>query len=76
MAKWLVSRGVLHFFRYFVVGLTRQRFSICEGCEHLYLSSESNETEDMVVLCPKCWAVCLEDGSEILLEDVERSTHC
>jgi hypothetical protein len=66
---------IRHFLKYVLYGLFShfgERLSICEGCEDLYWTENGNVTEDMVVLCPKCWRVCLDDGDAILLEDCEQ----
>ncbi len=55
----------------FFVWLFRGRLALCEGCEGLWWASQLSETEDMVLLCPICWKLCLEDGDAILLEDCE-----
>jgi hypothetical protein len=53
----------------FIIWLSRHYIESCEGCERLYWASNGHETDDMVMLCPKCWKICIDDPDCCGVED-------
>ena len=55
----------------FIIWLSRHYIESCEGCERLYWSNHGHETDDMVMLCLKCWLSCTEDSNRFDYEEME-----